>query len=155
MVSTKGYRLEDRGGILLVVTKDTSYCPVCGHGLIRRGNRERRVVSSDGQKIRLVIRRLYCFVCKRIHHELPDCIVPYKRHCSETIEEIAKGGGDKVPCEDRTIRRIKRWWKNVQPYFMNIIKALNEKYKLELNNPPVFKGIIRAIVNSNNWIFSG
>ena len=34
----------------------------------------------------LSIRRLRCADCKRIHHELPDILVPYKHHVRESIE---------------------------------------------------------------------
>ncbi|WP_307545897.1 DUF6431 domain-containing protein [Paenibacillus sp. V4I5] len=36
----------------------------------------------------LVIRRLHCSQCLKIHHELPDCIVPYKRYESERTYKL-------------------------------------------------------------------
>ncbi|WP_242966792.1 DUF6431 domain-containing protein [Desulfosporosinus sp. FKA] len=29
-----------------------------------------------------------CVNCRRIHHELPDCLVPYKRYESTCIESV-------------------------------------------------------------------
>ena len=69
---------------------ESAICPICGEVLSVRGRRERKIIDSGGEKVKLVIRRLRCERCKRIHHELPDCIVPYKRHCSETIEAVIK-----------------------------------------------------------------
>ena len=96
---------------------------------------------------------MFCGVCKKIHHELPDNIVPYKRHCAETIEKITKGNTD-VPCESKTVQRIYAWWSTVVSYFMNILKALTEKYNIPFKSPPAFREVIRAIGNTNNWIFA-
>jgi hypothetical protein len=112
------------------------------------------MVDGVGRKVLLHIRRLYCAKCKRLHHELPDCVVPYKRHCAETIEKITKGSQD-VPCESGTIRRIVLWWGVVMPYFLNVLKSLSEKYKMPHHLAPAFKKIVRAVANSGNWIFVG
>ena len=32
-----------------------------------------------------MVRRLRCLDCKKISHELPDMVVPYKRHESDII----------------------------------------------------------------------
>ena len=112
------------------------------------------MTDSTGEKIKLSIRRLKCEKCRRIHHELPDCVVPYKRHSAETIEEIIKGN-EEIASESRTIRRIKQWWKIVSLYFMNIIKSLAEKYEVRFQAAPDFREIIRAAVNSNSWISAG
>ena len=111
------------------------------------------MIDNDGKKIIYHIRRLRCAPCNRIHHELPDCIVPYKRHCAETIEAITNGIFNKAPCEGRTIQRILTWWKILQPYLSNILKSLAIKYITEYQSLPAFKETIRAVVNSNNWIF--
>ncbi|MCL2034178.1 MAG: DUF6431 domain-containing protein [Oscillospiraceae bacterium] len=113
------------------------------------------MTNTTGHKVSLMIRRLYCPKCKRLHHELPDCVVPYKRHCTETIETIIGGIRDGLPCENRVIRRILAWWNKVQPYYLNIVKSLCEKYGIVLSAVPAFKEIVRAAANSNNWISVG
>jgi hypothetical protein len=115
----------------------------------------RTMTDADGIKVKLVIRRLYCPKCKRLHHELPDCVVPYKRHCSETIEAIINGIREGLPCENRVIRRIFAWWERILPYYLGVVKSLSEKYALKLGNAPSFKEIVRAAANSNNWISVG
>jgi hypothetical protein len=102
----------------------------------------------------LQIRRLYCGDCNRIHHELPDCIVPYKRHCAETIEKIVSGKTDDAPCETETIRRIMTGWSIVLPYFLKILDSLTAKHGARFGDPPAFREIVRAVVNSNNWVFA-
>lgn len=113
------------------------------------------MIDSRGDKVKLVIRRLRCERCKRIHHELPDCIVPYKRHCRETIEAVIRGNRDVVPCSDGTMRRIIIWWKMVAEYYKNVLKSLEEKHKVKFGNPPAFKEIVRAVVNTHSWISPG
>jgi len=88
-------------------------------------------------------------------------MVPYKRHCAKTIEMIVTSGTDSgiikdasVPCENRTIHRILLWWNVVLPYFMNIIKSLSERLNILYNPTPSLREIVRAIVNSNSWIFA-
>ena len=107
------------------------------------------------QKITMKIRRLKCVKCRQIHHELPDCIVPYKRHSAEIIETIISGGSEEVPCDNRTIQRIVRWWSIMLPYYINILKSLTEKYQIKFHEPPIFRELIRAVVNTNNWNFAG
>jgi len=111
------------------------------------------LIDSAGQKRKLKIRRMYCSDCCRIHHELPDCIVPY-RHCAETIEKVITGKADDAPCETETIRRIFQWWTAVQPYFINILHSLTAKHSTRFRAPPAFREMVRAVVNSNNWHFA-
>ena len=100
-----------------------------------------------------MIRRLLCCGCGRIHHELPDCVVPYKRHRAEAIEEMIADPED-APFETSTIRRITAWWRGVLPYFLNVLKSLAEKYRTSFQTPPAFREIIRAAANSNSWTFA-
>ena len=96
MVNISNYRLVQQGGLtfLFVQACETSYCPICGETLLERGRRLRGMIDSNGDKTALYIRRLCCHKCNRLHHELPDCLVPYKRHCAQTIEAVINGKSD-------------------------------------------------------------
>jgi hypothetical protein len=146
--------LKKRTVFCFVVPREASYCPVCTEPLSLRGRKERGLIEGDGTKVILLIRRMYCAKCDRIHHELPDCCVPYKRHCADTFEKIIAGNADSVPCETETIRRILVWWEMMQPYFISILKSLAEKHQVPFSSTPAFKEIVRAVTNSNNWIFA-
>jgi len=124
--------------------------------LLMFGTRQRGLIGSDGGKMILIIRRLYCPKCDRIHHELPDCIVPYKRHCAETLEQIVTNGAKaEVPVTDsRTLQRVLAWWLVMLPYFLGILNGLTAKHKMWFGDPPAFKTIIRAVVNTNHWKFA-
>jgi hypothetical protein len=125
---------------------------VCGGGLEVIGSRKRKVIDSDGDKRTLVIRRLRCKVCRRMHHELPDIVVPYKRHCTQTIEKIIGGQTDEVYCEEGTIRKIKAWWASSRLYFESVMASLREKYGIVFSEHPAPREIVRAVANAHLWI---
>nr|WP_233162833.1 MULTISPECIES: DUF6431 domain-containing protein [unclassified Cohnella] len=66
-------------------------CPCCGEKLVVIGSRHRKLSTAAGDQRLLIVRRLRCLQCRKIHHELPDCIVPYKRYESESVEQILFG----------------------------------------------------------------
>ena len=154
MVNISNYRLVQQGGFtfLFVQARETSYCPICRVPLLERGWRQRVMIDSNGDKTALYIRRLCCHKCNRLHHELPDCLVPYKRHCAQTIEAVINGGAHTEFCA-RLKHRVRRWWKAVKKYFIGVIESLRHKHKIICGSPPAFAEIIRAVMNSNNWIF--
>jgi len=145
--------------IIQIISQEIHPCPICGGVLNYLSTRKRNIINPDGSITTLIIRRLKCANknCKhRIHHELPTgYIVPYKRHCTETIEKVINGEVPKsVENEKRTIDRIKTWWNNVLPYFLNVLKSLTEKTGQVFGDPPKTAEIVRAAANSHNWIFT-
>ena len=102
----------------------------------------------------LIIRRLQCPDCRRMHNELPDCLVPYKRLCAEVFESIISGVSVAAPCEGRTIRRILAWWRAVGGYFSHILQTICAKLEIPRSGVPAFKETVRAAMNTNNWIFA-
>lgn len=87
-------------------------CPYCGGALHCIGSRRRKLILKDGSCRTMVIRRLKCTGCHHIHHELPDCVVPYRRYDEDFIETILSSAGDESSddcvCEESTIMRIRR-----------------------------------------------
>ena len=56
----------------------------CGHIIV---NDRMQTSNSDIFAVGdAVIRRLYCEKCECIYHELPNCLVPYKRYSTDVIE---------------------------------------------------------------------
>ena len=152
MISIKKYQLKkDAEGRYHVKSCEIIPCPVCGGLLIVIGIRERGIIDSRGEKRILIIRRLRCKGCYAIHHELPEVIVPYKRHCAMTIEKIVTGKSEDVPCETRTIHHIRAWWASHKLYFKSILASLQEKYAVDFPEEPAPKEIVRAVVNANLW----
>ena len=153
MISIRKYQLkEDANGRYHVKSYEIIPCPVCRDELNVIGTRNRKLTDSKDKKIIIVIRRMRCKSCKIIHHELPDIIVPYKRICAETIENIINSNSEEIPCETRTIHRIRAWWAVFDKYFREIITSLRIKYDIEFSKDPAPKEIIRAVTNAHLWI---
>jgi hypothetical protein len=148
-------------------------CPCCGGQFSVIGSRKRKYIDSEGNKIILRIRRLRCKVCGSIHHELPDILVPYKRHCSESIESVIKPKGTLyVSADDSTIRRWRNWFRGYTDHFLGCLesiavrlgrktaKKITHSSKSRFQRVIDFVGdasgwlarIVRPVANTNNWI---
>jgi hypothetical protein len=127
-------------------------CSVCGEKLEIIGSRKRKVIDSDGAVRTLVIRRLRCEECGVVHHELPDMVAPYKRHCMQTIEKIIGDEAAAVCCEESTIRKIKEWWTACRLYFESVTASLAEKHRMVFSKYSAPREIIRAVANTHLWV---
>jgi hypothetical protein len=153
MIMISKYLLEKIGeNIFRVCSSELSICPICASNVIVIGTRERTYIWSYGERHHLIIRRLRCIDCKKIHHELPDLLIPYKRHCAETFEKIVAGDHDGIPCEESTVRRLRSWWESFTQYFESIIISLREKYGIVFSSNPMPKEIVKITVNTNFWV---
>ena len=150
-------------------SSETPHCPHCGRILRAVGSRKRTLRDTDGSKLKLIVRRLFCEYCHRIHHELPDLIVPYKRHCADTIEEILSDkDSDTYPCETSTAVRLRHWFSLLRGYWERALIALRHLYENDEQiladlsmfipfQPALFsagwlKKIVRILVNAGFWI---
>ena len=113
MVSLSEYELKEVvvNGVKTywVIRLETVACPVCEGSLGSLGRRERGLIACSGNKI-LMICRLWCDNCQKIHHEIPDCIVPYKRHSGEDIELAIQTEPNGCDVDNSTIRRWRLWF---------------------------------------------
>jgi len=98
MVITSNYEeWIDKKGRIHIRSKEEMTCPICQGKLTVRDSKPRGVRFKDKPgKTKLIIRRLYCKDCDLLHSELPDTVIPYKRHARETIEAIISEG-DETP----------------------------------------------------------
>ena len=111
MISTSEYILEKKNGMYYVQSNKQQVCTICQRKMGRLGRKRRKVKQADGTWIVLFVRRFYCEPCKKVHHELPDIIVPYKRHKAESIEAVINEETDEIPVEmdASTINRLQNW----------------------------------------------
>ena len=133
------------------------------------GSRKRILREADGERSVLIIRRLRCKHCGRIHHELPDVIVPYKHHSAEAIEEILKERKTETyPCEASTALRLRRWFSLLREYFERALRAIRYIHRQDevicqelsalISLTPAclaagwLKSIVRILVNSGFWL---
>jgi len=146
------YRLKKgEAGEIHVVSHEINVCPVCGHTLIVIGTRKRGYIDTGDRKQTLIIRRLRCENCRTIHHELPDIIMPYKRHCADTVEKIIGGREGEVCCEEGTIQRIRAWWAACRVYFEGVLRSQQEKYGVIYTGKETPGEIVRAVANAHLW----
>ena len=158
MISISHYRQVHLNGKIYIHSEEMSVCPVCSSMLQVIGSKHRKVIDQSGNKQTYVIRRLRCKKCKTIHHELPDLMVPYKRHCLQTIEQVVSSDSGMPTSSDisntsyHTVRRIRQWWSTVFAYFMGIMASLQFKFGCAPTATSRPRNIIRAVVNTHNWV---
>ena len=153
MIIITCYRKErDERGRIRIISEEESICPICIGHLKVIGIRKRIVINTAGDKEKLIIRRLRCRTCHKIHHELPDYVIPYKRHCSETVESIINGGAEDICCDFVTEHRIRSWWATVIVYFEKVLASLRTKYGMTFPDDPTPREIVRALTNTNLWV---
>ncbi len=171
MIIIHDYWIDDKSkpDLFLVKSRETAICPICGNLLKVIGSRKRSLIEFDGHKKTLIIRRLKCEHCIRIHHELPDIIVPYKRYSSEAIESGICSIQEGLPCEFTTIRSWKIWFYLLEEYFEATLEAIKLMYtdyielqkEISLLQPLKnrkkepdgwLKKLVRITVNLNRWI---
>lgn len=144
--------------------KEHISCPSCGCQLRVIGSRKRKYINKEGEKITLIIRRLKCSNCKRIHHELPDILVPYKRYESCNIEKVLTDSDNcTVVAEESTFYRWKKWFNRlsirIQTYPV-LISGVGIKNRVSINirlisllkrYPRWLSKIVTQLVNLNLW----
>lgn len=130
---------------------ETIPCPTC-HGVLKHYDRRRRyLVDEHGEKHTYWLRRLRCVKCKRLHTEIPDLIVPYKRYGAAVIVSVAEGKDTSVPHEERTRQKIKAWCKKVTTHLQGVWRHLVVSGFASPNIVPDFIHLVRVTVNSGYW----
>ncbi|WP_052410173.1 DUF6431 domain-containing protein [Paenibacillus durus] len=149
-------------------------CPCCTENLEIIGSRERKVRGGGGELRQLVIRRLRCAGCRRIHHELPDLLIPYKRYDSRCIEQaVTEPEASVTACaETSTLRRWKVWFRVLSIYFILVLQALEARMSglapgspeasdhLRMTSAPAFRQqgpgwlarLVRPVANAHLWV---
>jgi hypothetical protein len=108
-------------------------CPCCSGLLEVIGSRKRNYINDAGEKNALIIRRLRCGRCERVHHELPDILVPYKRYCRESIEAaVTENVTLTVAADESTILRWRSWFRGLVNHFLGCLASIAIR-----NNEPV------------------
>ena len=138
------------------------------------GTRDRKSKQSSGEVKVYNIRRLRCDHCMRIHHELPDVLVPYKRYDSESIEKVLSNPSNHdVAADESTLFRWMEWFDFFLEYWIGCLisiihhtkqeniplkdssliskTALQKIGRLVGNAPRWLVRIVRPIVNNNCW----
>ncbi len=146
-------------------------CPHCQSVLDPYDRRDRKYRDINGDQKTLVIRRLRCCnpKCQRIHAELPDFLVPYKRYAVDVIAAVLARTAVVAPTEETTRRRWQIWYLQIRDHLFGVATSvrrnLQEIARTLLASPtikssfavPPLTGLnlaelVRLAVNSGNWI---
>jgi len=159
--------------VFFVRSMEQNPCPCCSSELKVIGSRRRKSVSDSGKITVLIVRRLRCSNCNRIHHELPDILVPYKRYDRDSIEAVLDEQQPlTVAADDSTINRWRVWFQSLGNHFLGCLASLSIRYshkpvavrstlpKSVLQRIRQYVGatplwlarVVRSVGNSNLWI---
>ena len=110
-------------------------CPCCGKLLFVIGSRHRVWYQSSGERAKLIIRRLCCKSCGKIHHELPDFLVPYKRYDAESIEGVVTEPVRKdIAADESTLSRWRLWFIAWVVYAQGCLQSISIRFNLPVEN---------------------
>ena len=146
-------------------------CPRCQSQLDAYDRRDRKYRNINGDQKILVIRRLRCCNprCRRIHAELPDFLVPYKRYAVDVITGVLTGTAIVAPTEESTRQRWKIWHRQIRDHLLGVAASVRRNLQ-EINRTllasPLEKSpfeiplltdlglaeLVRLAVNTGNWI---
>lgn len=148
-------------------------CPCCGKRLKVIGSRQRKYIAGDGETKVLIIRRFKCVHCSRVHHELPDMLVPYKRYGSDPIEPVISGELVlSVAADESTLSRWRKWFSQRAEHIAGCLAAIairyfghSEKERSTLSLSVLQRiwryvgdasgwlaRVVRPVTNSNHWV---
>jgi hypothetical protein len=139
------------------------------------GTRDRKSKERSGESKVYNIRRLGCDDCGRIHHELPNFLVPYKRYESECIELVLTNPTNHdIPADESTLFRWFEWFNSLIDYWVGclvsiMLRTKQENIPLNLTSensetalhrlgrlvgdaPRWLERIVRPIANINLWL---
>ncbi len=128
----------------------------------------------NGEKRIIMVRRLYCSHCKRLHTELPDVITSRKHYATEIIENVVDDVStpddtttDTYPCE-RTMQRWKKWIANSRLLIDGYLKSIGSRLsasgvellnvrdsllqKLRDDGAGWLSTVSRVIYNTGGWL---
>ncbi|ARU60937.1 hypothetical protein CBW65_09965 [Tumebacillus avium] len=145
---------------------------MCEQDLFVIGSRSRIGRKPTGERITYIIRRLRCKCCKKIHHELPDLLVPNKHYEAECLESVLSHGQSVgVAADDSTLHRWHVWFKKCWQYWVNCLSTIaartgNPVEPLSVSSPSALQRIghyvgqgvgwlarlVRPIVHSQLWV---
>jgi len=107
MITTSKYPLYYSHHIIHAQSQETHrICPICQKGILKiRDTRLRTIIDLDPGILKIRVHRYQYPTCNRLHSEVPDFIVPYKRYTREEILATITNHLSSCPAENSTIRR--------------------------------------------------
>jgi len=138
------------------------------------GSRQRTLLEASGEQRLLVVRRMRCVTCRKIHHELPDCIVPYKRYESACVESVVVSEPEEivVAADHSTLYRLRSWFRAQTTHWKGCLESIAIRFRLDVveessgpsqaahhgfghfvgNTVGWLARVVRSVANSNLWV---
>lgn len=134
--------------------------PCCGERLRVIGSRQRKALDETGESRVFCIRRMRCDSCRRIHHELPDCLVPYKRYEASCVERVIAAETDvlEIAADNSTLCRWQSWMKELITYLLGCLTSITIRFHLDPVEPssdasqPAHHRLGRYVGNAAGWM---
>lgn len=91
----------------------TFICNECG-GELKHRDYVKRIIKSDGGKIKwIIIPRLICCKCGKVHRQLPNSLKPFKHYNAHIIYGVINGSitSNNIKYEDYPCEMTMSRWK--------------------------------------------
>ncbi|WP_232463427.1 DUF6431 domain-containing protein [Tumebacillus avium] len=144
--------------VFFVRSAEQHICPVCEHELFVIGSRSRIGRKPTSERVTYIIRRLRCKGCGKIHHELPDLLVPYKRYEAECLEAVlSQAQTPDVAADESTLYRWHIWFKACWQYWVNCLSTIaartgNPVEPLSVPSPSALQRIGQYVGQEAGWL---
>ncbi|KGT37745.1 hypothetical protein P421_13520 [Heyndrickxia coagulans P38] len=135
--------------------------PCCGKHMKVIGTRDRKAIDRSGKKHIYNIRRLRCEQCGKIHHELPEFLVPYKRYKAKCIEMVLTNPSNHdVPADESTLYRWLDWFYFYVEYWIHCLVSIKHQTKQDGDDLKVLpetsgtalQRLGRLVGNASGWL---
>ena len=156
MISVARFEKARNGEITRIYGQEEVVCPVCGGALKVHGTCIRKVRQGDHTH-QYHLRVMECRCCGKTHRELPEGIIPYKRHGLNSLCEIAEATETQHTCETSTWLRIRFWLAWFLWSAQNIMEGLIAAGQIPVTFHPGHSlrrrtaSFVRLAANSGNW----
>ena len=116
------------------MSNDTHHCPECGAVLKHRDYKRRIMKLEGGAKQFILIERLQCKACRRLHNALPYFLVPYKHYKTDIISGVLDNivspddlDDEDYPCEE-TMKRWHHWFRSNHENIDGFMKSIGYRF---------------------------
>ncbi|MDR0354947.1 MAG: DUF6431 domain-containing protein [Deltaproteobacteria bacterium] len=146
--------VEEYKGVYKVVNNlPIPLSPCCQAKFNKYGTRSRTYIDEEEQKNTLHIRVLRCEKCGKIHRELPDFIVPYRRHCAPILQRCidAEKPADFpiAVCSTPTVYKFKKVFFDLEILLLKLLQNRRAKFVLPYDFP---LNSMQEYRQQNNWL---
>lgn len=73
-----------------------------------RDSKRRKVMDEAGTEYLFNFRRFQCEQCKKLHTEIPDCVIPQKQYSKRAIADVLNGKCNYYVADNSTVWRWKK-----------------------------------------------